>query len=448
LSAVLTESTGDSSERSSKRRRGTNLTPNERQAVLHHCLKNLDSKERPKHGTFASAANRFNCNRKTVGEIWRRYRKTVSHDLPAGNIESKIDVASGRKKRHTKEELDALILAVPHKQRSTMRDLSEATAIPRSTLHRYLKEGAFKKFNVKIKPFLSPVKKIARVNFCLSYLDEETGRFDPMYNTVHIDEKWFYIRKQQQRVYLTEEEYNDEDKVPVERGHKRFGIKVMFLCAVARPRWDKERNAWFDGKLGIWPFVELVPAKRDSKNRPAGTLENKPMNITAKVYKEMIMEKVYPAIKEKWPYCHSRETIWINEDNCRCHPEATRTVLQDVAAMDGWDIRGRPQPPNSPDLNVLDLGFFNSIQSLQYKTRPRNIDDLIAKVKDSFNKTEKQALDNVFMSLQDCMIGILKRGGDNTYKSSSTHQRIQRRKTQLYHIGSAPEEPSTKAETC
>ena len=130
----------------------------------------------------------------------------------------------------------------------------------------------------------------------------------------------------------------------------------------------------------------------------------------------MILEKVLPAIKENWPLRYSSETIWINEDNCRCHPEATRTALQDVAAMDGWDIRGRPQPPNSPDLNVLDLGFFNSIQSLQYKTRPKNIDDLIAKVEESFNKTERKALDNVFMTLQDCMIGILQRGGDNTYK--------------------------------
>ena len=131
---------------------------------------------------------------------------------------------------------------------------------------------------------------------------------------------------------------------------------------------DTDQNAWFDGKLGIWPFVESVPALRDSKNRKAGTLVNKPLNITAKIYTDMMLEKVYPAIKEKWPVGRRSSTIWINEDNCRCHPEATRIVLQDAAAMDGWDIRGIPQPLNSPDLNVLELGFFNSIQSLQYKT--------------------------------------------------------------------------------
>jgi transposase len=87
------------------------------------------------------AANRFNCGRRTVAEIWRRYKTTVSDDLPAGDIESKIPQStSGRKKGHTKEELDALILAVPHKQRSTMRDLSRAINIPMTTMHRYLKE--------------------------------------------------------------------------------------------------------------------------------------------------------------------------------------------------------------------------------------------------------------------------------------------------------------------
>ncbi|KAE9221942.1 hypothetical protein PF002_g15424 [Phytophthora fragariae] len=49
--------------------------------------------------------------------------------------------------------------------------------------------------------------------------------FDPMYDVVHLDEKWFYKKKFVQS--------------------KRHIKKVMFLCAVARPRgdWDgKWRN--------------------------------------------------------------------------------------------------------------------------------------------------------------------------------------------------------------
>jgi hypothetical protein len=31
------------------------------------------------------------------------------------------------------------------------------------------------------------------------------------------------------------------------------------------------------------------------------------------------------------------------------------------AIRDGWNLKLKCQPPDSPDLNVLDLGFFNVI---------------------------------------------------------------------------------------
>lgn len=53
-------------------------------------------------------------------------------------------------------------------------------------------------------------------------------------------------------------------------------IKIMFLCAIAPPRFDPVTGECiFDGKIGIWPFVEKEIAQRDSVNRPAGTNETK-----------------------------------------------------------------------------------------------------------------------------------------------------------------------------
>jgi hypothetical protein len=40
----------------------------------------------------------------------------------------------------------------------------------------------------------------------------------------------------------------------------------MFLCALARPRFDDNGNCTFDGKIGMWPFVEKVEAQRRSDN--------------------------------------------------------------------------------------------------------------------------------------------------------------------------------------
>jgi hypothetical protein len=48
-------------------------------------------------------------------------------------------------------------------------------------------------------------------------------------------------------------------------------IKVMFLATIACPRYDPEGECTFDGKIGTFPFIEKVAAKRTSKNREKGT---------------------------------------------------------------------------------------------------------------------------------------------------------------------------------
>jgi len=58
--------------------------------------------------------------------------------------------------------------------------------------------------------------------------------------------------------------------------------------------------------------------------------------------------------------------------------------FQEEATKNGFDIKLMCQPPNSPDLNILDLGFFSAIQSLQHKACPKTIEDLVAVVEESF----------------------------------------------------------------
>ena len=436
-STIDTEETEGS--RRKKRRQNKNLSSSERDAVLHYCLKNLDPKKKPREvplkGTYTQAARTFGCDRHTVSAIWNRYQKTITVDLPGGNIKSKIKGTSGRKHSHTQEELTNLIKRVRRVNRGTLRDLSEAIDVPYTTLRRYFKQGMIKKFNIRIKPILYESHKIHRCNHCLSYIDANTGNFDPMYNTVHVDEKWFFMKRKNSRVYLTPDEYDDEEKEDFQtRGNKRWIQKIMFLCAVARPRWDYQRNCWFDGKIGIWPIIQEGQAQRDSKNRPAGSTIIRPMNIDAAVYTDMMIDKVLPAIMEKWPTRDKNKTIWINEDNSKCHPDRTRVMVQDVAAVQGWDIRGRPQPANSPDMNILDLGFFHSIQTLQYKTKPETMEELIQAVQVAFHNTKHETLDKTFMSLQRVMMETMRVGGDNTYKLPHQGKDAKKNKPSLDYV--------------
>ena len=87
-----------------------------------------------------------------------------------------------------------------------------------------------------------------------------------------------------------------------------------------------------------------------------------------------------------------------------------------TVAQTGMDIRIINQPPNSPDMNVLDLGFFNSLQSLVYGTISRSIDELIANVQKEFNEYDPSTLNRVFLTLQGCLIEVMKDGGGNRYK--------------------------------
>lgn len=93
---------------------------------------------------------------------------------------------------------------------------------------------------------------------------------------MHIDEKWFYKTKGSQNYYLS----NEEEEPYRSCQSKHYIDKIMFLCAVRRPRFDEDGNCTFDGKIGMFPFVTEKPAKRGSHNRLRGTLETKPFSVT------------------------------------------------------------------------------------------------------------------------------------------------------------------------
>jgi hypothetical protein len=47
-----------------------------------------------------------------------------------------------------------------------------------------------------------------------------------------------------------------------------------------------------------------------------------------------------------------------------------------------WDCQLKEQPPSSPDCNILDLGFFRALQSLQWQQEAaKSVDQLIANVR-------------------------------------------------------------------
>jgi hypothetical protein len=94
--------------------------------------------------------------------------------------------------------------------------------------------------------------------------------------------------------------------------------------------------------------------------------------------------KVLWAIKTHWPQEDARRTIWIQQDNARTHVPIDDEDFARAGAQTGFDVRLINQHPNSPNMNVLDLGFFASLQLKTNTTTSRNLDKLIATVENEF----------------------------------------------------------------
>ena len=100
----------------------------------------------------------------------------------------------------------------------------------------------------------------------------------------------------------------------------------MFMCAVDRPRWDIHGKREFDGKIGIWSLIFQESENWASKNFPAGTMETKGITSINRVeMTKMLVEKVIPEIKQKWP-TGSKHCI-IQQDNAKPHTTGEDSVI-------------------------------------------------------------------------------------------------------------------------
>jgi len=144
-------------------------------------------------------------------------------------------------------------------------------------------------------------------------------------------------------------------------------------------------------------------------------------NITWLEMMKMLIKKVIPAMKEKWPA--GCKCCIIQQDNAKPHTSGADGAIAYALQHSGIDMTLSNQPPNSPDFNVNDLGFFNAIQSLQNQQSLKNIDDLVECVERAFAEMHWDKFNNVFLSYQLAMESAMKVSGGNNYK--------------LQHIGKA-----------
>lgn len=75
--------------------------------------------------------------------------------------------------------------------------------------------------------------------------------------------------------------------------------------------------------------------------------------------------------------------------------------------------------------------FFSGIQSLQHKESPKSIDELVGAVKRPFQAFSTVKSNLIFLTLQSCMIEIMKARGSHDYKIPHLKKATLEEKNQL-----------------
>ena len=264
-------------------------------------------------GSMAKVAERFGVHHSTVKLHWQRHQngtqlsKIMSHGLVGNTNRAKYDQ-------------DALLIdltAVPIHLRSTQRSLSKEMGVSTMVVSSLLKDKKIKNRSSFLKPKLKDYHQLAWLHYIASLvinIDLPTRHYNPMYNRVFIDEKWFYRTVDRRNYYLHPDEITPHRTAE----NKRFVEKIMFLVAVARPRTLAD-GAYWDGRIGCWPFGKEAAAQRTSPRRAAGTLEFANSSVTRDATRRMMIDEVLLAIVALAPLSMLDEPIFIQQDNAPAH---------------------------------------------------------------------------------------------------------------------------------
>ncbi|XP_021724322.1 uncharacterized protein LOC110691692 [Chenopodium quinoa] len=163
--------------------------------------------------------------------------------------------------------------------------------------------------------------------------------------------------------------------------------KVLVMARTARPHICSAGEIFWDGKIGIFPFIEQVVAKKNSKNRHAGTVETKALqSITKSIIRSVLMKKCF----SKWPLGACKE-IWIQQDYARPHISPNDTEFVEVATKD----------------------------------------ELLQAIENAYNAYDPKSLNYTWLHMQYCMLEILQVNGGNDYKNPHKGKRRLERMGQL-----------------
>ena len=105
-------------------------------------------------------------------------------------------------------------------------------------------------------------------------------------------------------------------------------------------------------------------------------------------------------------------TIYIQQDGAKNHICEDDEEFNNALMAQDINAKLYTQTPNSPDVNLLDLGFFRAIQSFN-DASPKNEAELIQSVQDAYKNYPWHKLNRTWLTLQSGFNQIILHHGDN-----------------------------------
>ncbi|KAG7337159.1 hypothetical protein IV203_035373 [Nitzschia inconspicua] len=404
------------------------------------------SREILPYGSFKAVGETHKIHPRTVANLWYSTLKQIPGYQPNTPLDPVSLLAnvpetafttkfenSGRNPKHDRDMLLQEIKNIDPTARRTIRSLAGAVGIPVMTIWRMKQSKKLKVHTMALKPKLNDDHRLNRLFHCIAKNDKNTINsvaemtFKSMYNEIHIDEKWFFLVRDGLRCIVTQDEPPPK---AISVSHKSHITKVMFLSALARPRFNHTTRQEFDGLIGIYPVGEIDMYVRASHGHQPGDLKWCNVNMDRDLYRDMLFNFVLPDVKKKMPIDNN---IILQQDGAKAHlPDDDPLFAAKVTELfgDPTAVKLYTQPAQSPDLNVNDLGFFNSLQSRYYQTAPKDALELIEMVEETYKNYPAKKLNRIWLTLQSVMNQVINQRGDNDYtiphmkKSSGTTKPI------------------------
>ena len=102
--------------------------------------------------------------------------------------------------------------------------------------------------------------------------------------------------------------------------------------------------------------------------------------------------------------------------NRRAHVLKNNAELLDAGERREVEHRDAMPAARSLDMNVLDLGLFNALQSVQYQTDSHTTVALIDAVKRVFERIQADTIDKTFLTLQKVREKVIENEGGNNFQ--------------------------------